>query len=91
MSCNGETEIQDDSVICLESSQESCDDDEHQTLLIEHINLEKTLPPGVAPEGFIVLDESIELTDENKIDDSTKSNKDLPTFKVIFRDESISR
>lgn len=45
------------------------------------VNFEDTLPPGAAPEGFIVIDEEIENT-------SIVIEK-LPIFKVIFRDDEV--
>lgn len=104
-------------VITLDTSQESLNDtieindDKNLKGIEEKTNLndtrhnlellEQTLPPGVAPDGYILLDESIAIDNDeseklNKDNDneSTKSNKnyndEVPVFKVIFKNESIA-
>lgn len=93
MSCNGDLENADNSVICLDTNQDllTSDDDGNELNAVRQLNLEKTLPPGAAPEGFIVLDESIEQNVEDNNDELLLGKKDLPMFEIIFKDEAVMR
>lgn len=54
--------------------------------------LEKTLPPGVAPDGFILLDESIAVVeDKPEKSENVEDEQPVPTFKVIFKNEAIEK
>lgn len=89
MSCNGDYQEADDSVVCLDTTQDSsvCENDADVT---DHNDLDdkssegKTLPPGAAPEGFIVIDEAVDDLEE-------KNEEDEPVIKVIFRDKTVAR
>ncbi|KAH0561710.1 zinc finger CCHC domain-containing protein 8 homolog [Cotesia glomerata] len=89
MSCNGDSQEADDSVVCLDISQDSsvCENDADVT---DHNDLDdkssegKTLPPGAAPEGFIVIDEAVDDLEE-------KNEDDEPVIKVIFRDKTVAK
>ncbi|KAK0160638.1 hypothetical protein PV328_008025 [Microctonus aethiopoides] len=92
MNCNGDANINDDSVICLDTSQECItinnDVDDKEMSSVNQILYDKTLSPGAAPDGFIILDESIEQNDD---DNNDTLETDLPMFKVTFKDKSIFR
>lgn len=92
MNCNGDANINDDSVICLDTSQECItinnDVDDKEMSSVNQILYDKTLSPGAAPDGFIILDESIEQNDD---DNNDTSETDSPMFKVTFKDKSIFR
>lgn len=83
----------DESVVCLDTTNEDDNDDDFS--VSDFVNLEKTLPPGVAPEGFILLDESVDngkSSQDEKLSTITKDNDVLPPiFKVVFRDEAVAR
>ncbi|XP_015123905.1 zinc finger CCHC domain-containing protein 8 homolog [Diachasma alloeum] len=90
-------------VICLDSSQESikCDqqeDEEEGEVSDEVIICEKsvrfneTLPSGSAPEGFVLIDESIEeLSEPRKVPPEPEDGTEAPILKVIFRDKDAAR
>lgn len=105
MSSPGKDGVADDSVICLDSSIEesaieidsACDQS-----VSEFMGFDKTLPPGVAPDGFIIVDETEESDkvndletapqEDKKPDETEKPDKtEKPMFKIVFGDESISR
>ncbi|KAF7989108.1 hypothetical protein HCN44_007418 [Aphidius gifuensis] len=94
-------------VITLDTTQESLNDtteindDENIKIVEEKINLndtkhnlecmEQTLPPGVAPDGFILIDESVVVeTDEPEKLNNKNDDDDVPVFKVIFKNKSIA-
>ncbi|XP_043282025.1 zinc finger CCHC domain-containing protein 8 homolog [Venturia canescens] len=99
MSSSGNDGVADDSVICLDSSIDEnaieivndCDQS-----VLENVAFDKTLPPGVAPDGFIIVDETQESDKVNELeltrhDDKKKEEAEKPMFKIVFGDESISR
>lgn len=95
-------------VITLDTTLESLNntteinDDENIQIVEEKINLndtrsnlecmEQTLPPGVAPDGFILIDESVvvENDEPEKLNKNNNDNDDVPVFKVIFKNKSIA-
>ncbi|KAK0174563.1 hypothetical protein PV327_010322 [Microctonus hyperodae] len=91
MNCNGDTNVDDNSVICLDTSQEyiiNNDADDKEMSSVNQILYDKTLSPGAAPDGFIILDESIEQNDD---DNNESLEADSPMFKVTFKDKSVFR
>lgn len=61
------------------------------------VNFDKTLPPGAAPEGFVLLDEDIDTSKNSDINQTKKKTRNSPTrepepvMKVTFKDDSIAR
>ncbi|XP_033215929.1 zinc finger CCHC domain-containing protein 8 homolog isoform X2 [Belonocnema kinseyi] len=81
----------DDEVSVLDISQEStnCNDSFNSSCRTGSSILEATLPPGVAPKGFVLIDEDVAIVEPHDILDSSVEPK--PTFKVMFRDETVAR
>ena len=75
-------EVKDDSVFKKPSDQVDID--------TTVVNFDNTLPPGVAPEGFVILDEDLNTSriDENE---NNEQNEPEPLFEVKFRDNSAVR
>ncbi|XP_058806811.1 zinc finger CCHC domain-containing protein 8 homolog [Phymastichus coffea] len=77
-------------LICLDDSKEECQDENARADNLVGVDtttvvFDETLPPGVPPEGFVVLDETIESSKEHIQETNNDSN---PIFKVIFRDDA---
>lgn len=51
--------------------------------------LEETLPPGVAPKGFVILDEDVTIIEPS--DKSNLSQSCKPILKVLFESTTIAR
>lgn len=62
-------------------------------LTTETVNFDKTVGPGAAPPGFILVDEDIAVDDDDntRICDDTTTQKSEPIFKVMFRDADAAR
>lgn len=78
-------EPSDEELNDLDASQESVTFDN----LSSSVNFEKTVGPGAAPEGFILVDEDRSVDDT---DNSQSQNETLPPiFRVMFRDVGAAR
>ena len=94
-------ENRDDSVICLDSSVEmgEIEDDIEDVFSESDFIVNKTLPAGVAPDGFIILDESDDTVSKSKESETQSQSEPLsvnesevtPIFTVTFRDETVAR
>ncbi|XP_057322322.1 zinc finger CCHC domain-containing protein 8 homolog [Microplitis mediator] len=89
MNCNGDSHSQDDSVVCLDTSQESVCDNDIEVIDNNDVDNKssegKTLPPGDAPDGFIVIDD----IDGNQ-EEINDHQEHEPIIKVIFRDKAVA-
>ncbi|XP_011502048.1 PREDICTED: zinc finger CCHC domain-containing protein 8 homolog isoform X2 [Ceratosolen solmsi marchali] len=77
-----------DEVIPLDDSTEDNNDSVYNlsTLDTTKVHFDGTLPPGVAPDGFVILNE---VGDQEQLSTSNDYSKDpQPIFKIFFRDAS---
>ncbi|XP_063973638.1 zinc finger CCHC domain-containing protein 8 homolog [Diachasmimorpha longicaudata] len=96
---------EDADIICLDSSQESikciqkAEEDEEEGEVSDEVSVcensvkfDEDLPPGVASEDFIIIDESIEeLTHSPQVRPEPEDGSEAPILKVIFRDKDVAR
>ncbi|XP_012251506.2 zinc finger CCHC domain-containing protein 8 homolog [Athalia rosae] len=87
-----ELEPSSDEVAILDESQVS----EKLDNLSESVNFDNTVGPGVAPKGFILIDEDLGDTTINETNESETRidhppKKPAPIFQVIFRDDEAVR
>ena len=82
----------DDEVLVLETSEDltNCNDNFSSSCITDSSILEATLPPGIAPRGFVLIDEDVAIIKPHDRLDSTVEPK-KPIFKVMFRDETAAR
>uniref|UniRef100_A0A0C9PS02 CG4622_0 protein n=1 Tax=Fopius arisanus TaxID=64838 RepID=A0A0C9PS02_9HYME len=89
-------------VICLDSSEKSTDGDKLEEeegevsdeviICDKSVCFNETLPPGIAPEGFIIIDEAIEVVkNTGEISSEPEDGTQAPILKVTFRDEGVAR
>ena len=91
MTCTAE-EIADE-VLGLDESRGSsiCNDSFNNSCVTDSEILEKTIPPGAAPKGFVLLDEDVTINESPQNIDSPKSKPSEPIFKVMFKNECVAR
>jgi hypothetical protein len=77
-------------VIQLDDSKEDNNDSDsvHNLSAMDttQVHFDGTLPPGVAPDGFVILDEDVGQPQLRASNDN--SNESKPIFQVFFRDDS---
>lgn len=92
MSSSGECSDDDMSTTFNDSNatQEMIGNDSFSSLSqTKSIILEETLPPGVAPKGYVLIDEDVTIIESS--DKSSLSEKNKPILRVMFENTSIAR
>lgn len=78
-------------LVCLDDSKEDNNDENTSVSNLTAMDtttviFDETLPPGVAPDGFVVLDEDVEPSKRQTCE--INSDDGNPIFRVLFRDDS---